>query len=502
MHFNLGALRDFCLAQRAWASTGTDFNNRLRQAFSHAYARTVGDVPKAFQPEQYHVKLYKHVLGASTTGTNTTRRYLRRTTDDWVLEFVDSTGAPYPFPVTPGAWVPNVDGTWDGIMHLELEDPSGNLYRRQSREWWFEVDQKDFLTRYYVSLDRPMDSNVGLAMNLDFRIVQPRFYLPAKLIKVIPPFRIWDPTRSNVWPIEFSNAMTFQLGDYRGTTTGRPGVFARDDHFQLQAPNRAPVITAAQSNWAGPENKGTFRFYYTRVWGKTSNEWGDAPGGTRDPTWESAPSPVSSSYTQPGASAITITVPEIDWMQNFGDITTLRYSRTGYRTRIYVARDDVILGAPGTHPTVEKAGIPYLLAEIDGIATTYTWDGSVVPDYFRRMQHSTGYYGFMVAPHPYEDYTLDVQAVSLPDILLDDQDTPRLHPDAQSALVEIFLHYLARLDGQDEKSANNYLANYRELVRNLRERYGQDTGVIMPIPFTGQYQYGTYLASTFTTTSI
>jgi hypothetical protein len=502
MYHNLGALRDFCLSLRAWDNTGATFKERLRNAFQLAYTRIVGDVPKAFLPEQVHAILYEDVKGPDTSGVDTTtgaailRRWLRRTTDPWVLEFVDDAGNPYPNAVPGGAWVPNVDATWDGVMHLELQDTAGKLYRRQSREWWLEND-KDY-AHYYVSLDRPWPAG-SVTENLEFRIHQPKFYLPSRVMRILAPARIWDDSHTNMWPIAFSNAQTFQLSDYRGQSCSRPARFFRDEHFQIPAPNRAPTCSINnQDPWVGEENLGTFRFYYTRVWGKTPEEWQNSPGGTRDPVWESAPSPVSAAFTHTFPLAITITVPEIDWMQDFARVATLRYSHSGYRTRIYVARDEVQVGAPGLHPTVEKAGIPYLLVEIDGATTTYTWTGAVIPDYFRRLHHATGYYGYSVALHQDKEYVLDLQVVSLPDILMDDQDTPRLQPDAQPALVEILLHYMARMDGADERSADTYLKNYTGMVRNLRERYGNDGGIVHPIPFTGYSADGVPLASDFT----
>jgi hypothetical protein len=505
MFFNLGGLRDFCLAQRSWQSTGTEFNDRLRRSFAFAYQRLVGDVPKAVQPEQVHAIILAHTKGEDTIGTTTPRRYLQRTTDPWVLEFVDSTGTPYTPTPPVGAWVPTVDGTWDGIMHLEIEDTKDALHRRQSREWWVVVDTDilgvPILTHYYVSLDRPFPAGSQSEL-LDFRIHQPKFYLSDRVIGILPPIRIWDDTHQRMWPIAFGNAMANGFEDYRGETTGRPEMFMRDEQFQIQAPNRSPIPSIGDKvSWLGPENRGTFRFRYTRVWGRRPKEWQDSPGGTRDPTWESAPSPISATFTHSGNDAIVVTVPEIDWMQNFGDPADLRYSRTGYRTRIYVARDEIQVGAPGAHPTVEKAGIFYLLGEIEGHLTTYTWDGKVVPDYFRRLGHSTGYFGYRTYPYPDDDYTLDMQVINLPDILIDDQDTPRLQMDAQAALVEIFLHYLAREDGCDVKTSEVYLGHYNTLLPDLRKKYGNDGGVVLPTPFTGRRRgYDRGLASTFTTT--
>lgn len=485
MYANLGQVRDTILDLRSLESQGADYNTRLRRIFHLAYTRLVGDVPKAVFVDHEHIVVLADALGEKTDSPNYTRRYLRRTTDPWVLEFVDATGARYPSGGVPaGAWGPDFTGTWDGAMHLELfESSDSTTYRRQSREWWYVDDQ--VTTRVYVSLDRPF-TDISAGVNIDFRIHQPEIFMPSNVIRIHWPAATYDSTRQNIFDLNETNARTFGMPDYKGQTTGRPSAAFRTRAFQIPAPNRAPVIDTMDGvNWLGPANRGTFRFLYTRVWGKRPAEWRDSPGGNRDPLWESAPSPASDAFQHAGGylnSAIRINVPEIDFMQDFGGIADLRYSRTGYRTRIYVARDAIVVGAPGSHPWVEHDGNFYLLAEIDGSLTNYVWFGSVNPDYFRRLAHSTGYQGWTLNPHQDDRYVLDFQVSRIPDILYDDQDTPMLREDALPTLVEIFLHYAALKDGNDQAGAAVHLAEYKNLIPSLRERYQNASGIVQPIP--------------------
>lgn len=499
MFVNLGDLRTTVLDLRAWESTGTTLNERLRRIFASAYQQALLDVPRAFLPDDEHVALLADVTSSDTGSATTydgTRRYLQLTTDPWVMEFVDASGNAYANPPAATAWVPQTDGTWDGVMHLEITDLDGIVHRRQSREWWYAADQGAAVRRYYVSLDRQWPT--AASGTLDFRIHQPEFFIRSDVVKVIEPIKIFDESQQQLWGIEASQAEANNWDDYRARYTGRPEWFWRSRAFQIPAPNKAPTVAAADQGtlWLGPENRGAFRFLYTRVWGRRYEEWQNSPGGTRDPVWESAPSPISTAYTHTANEALVITVPEIDWMQNFGAAADLRYSRTGYRTRIYVARDDITVGAPGAHPQVEEAGIFYLLGEVDGITTTLTWAGVTVPDYFRRLNPSTGYYGYKVYPHQDAQYTLDLKVLRSPDLLYNDADAPFLRADAQPALVELMLYYACLADGADQVGAAFHLANYQRLLPALRARYGNPQAVVEPRPISA-YHVPTRLARTF-----
>jgi hypothetical protein len=310
--------------------------------------------------------------------------------------------------------------------------------------------------------------------------------------------RIWDSTRTrlSVLPEKFARMVDDE--DFRGETKGRPEYVYRARHFQLDAPNRAPVAALDASEvavpWVGPEPIGAFTYVITYVWGKKAV----APGGTRDPLWESSPSPASSSITVSStARAVQLTLPEIDWQLGFNVTGAVSASHSGLRKRIYRARSTVAGSAP-LKVNIEYPNVFQLLAEVDGAATSYTDDGSVIPDYFRRVPESHGYYAWKVSPHQDSAYEIDVRVLRKPRALGNDYDAPRVHPAAEPMLLEIALHYLCRLDRAPEE-ANLHLREYERLAEQFRAQFANPARVVPPIPWspsgtriTDPYRYGRF----------
>jgi len=508
MDVSLGALRERLLNFRAWDSTGTTFNKRVREAVNVALERLAGDVPEALIPDEEHVVVYTDVKGGSTDVTATlTARLKVVSSDAWVLQFTDSAGNDF---ASGPLWTPTIDGTWDGIMHLEIKDPDGTWHRRQSRNWWSEVRVEN---QYYVSLDRPWKNASDTLM--DFRIHQPEFFVRDDVMRVLEPARIWDETRRQIWAIDTGGAQRQDMIDFRGESSGRPYRMWRGRHFQVPAPTAAPTTTdtsqssaskeeilstasTAVSTWAGPEFKGSFRFCYTYVWGYRDDEWQDSPGNNRDPMWESAPSP-EVSYETTGAtntSSIQIRATDIMAMQKFNVSGTAREGRSGFRIRFYVARDSVEVGSPGEYDNVETDGRYYMLAEINPADTSptavYTWDGSVIPDYYRPLMHSTGYYAYKLYPHPDARYELDLRVLRLPRKFLDDQDTAPIQRDAISTLIELSLYYLSLMDGVDQGSAQEHLRRYQQLAQRYRLKYANPGKAVEAVPIGGTRPYGRF----------
>ena len=233
--------------------------------------------------------------------------------------------------------------------------------------------------------------------------------------------------------------------------------------------------------------------------------------------WESAPSPVTAQVSNiltantkaTFAQAIMLRAENIDFMTDFDITGTTREARSGFRIRFYVARDDYEPGSGGSIPNniVESSGIYYLLAEVEPTATatgtiqttTYRWDGSKIPDFYRPLKHSTGYFAWKVYPHQDQRYELDFRVLRLPRKLQDDQDTPPIQRDAIPALIELSLHYMSLLDGVDQQSAQIHLDRYQELARRFRARYANPGKIVQPMPLGGyytRYQYGTYKSET------
>lgn len=492
MDTSLGALRARLFNFRSWDSTGTTLDNRIREAMNVALDRIAGDVPEAIVPDDAHVVLYEDILGSASSVQAT----LNTTADDKVLEFKSTTGAYLDPALSP--WVPDTTGTFDGIMHIELPDSKGQYHRRQCREFWTSTDMLGDI-HYYVTLDRPWETGTDSLM--DFRLYQPEFFVADDVMRVLEPARIYDETRQQVWGIDTGGAYRQDLVDWRGQDKGRPFRFWRGRHFQLPAPTKAATVAASeqQLSWVGPEQEGTFTFVYTYVWGRRDLEWQSAPGGVRDPQWESAPSPVSASFshdTNPSRSII-LTATNIDAMMDFGDPTTLRYSRSGLRIRIYVARTSVRTAGAGlaSFNRVETDGRYYLLAEFEPTVSTFTWAGQIIPDYQRPLKHSTGYYAYSCYPHQDARYELDLRVQRLPRALLNDQDTVPIQRDAVTAYIELCLLYMSLNDGADQAGANLHKQRYDELAQRLRKRYANPGGVVEPTPLTGyqvRFRYGRF----------
>jgi hypothetical protein len=495
MDTSLGALRARLFSFRSWDSTGTTLDKRVRDAMNTALARISGDVPEAVVPDDEHIVLYQDVVGSDAAiGAR-----LEPTVDPRVFKFVTPTGAVL---TTGASWLPDTTGIHDGIMHFEIPDASGQVHRRQSREFW-SGDTGGTLT-YYVSIDRPWDIVAPPGTIYDFRMHQPEFFVSDDVTRVLEPARIFDETRQQIWAIDTGGAYRQDMVDFRGDDKGRPFRLWRGRHFQLPAPTTAPTITSDDKDpWLGPEWEGEFTFVYTYVWGRKDAEWQSAPGGVRDPQWESAPSPVSAVFNHSTAPAegIYISATNIDAMMDFGTTGTLRYSRSGLRIRIYVARTAVRTATPygAGFDRVETNGKYYLLDEFEPTSSSYLWRGAVIPDYQRPLKHSTGYYSYGVFPHQDQRYELDVRVQRLPRSLYNDQDTVPIQQDAVQAYLELSLHYMCLMDGVDQTGANQHIMRYNELCRHFRKRYANPGGVVEPLGITGyqvRYRYGRYRDTT------
>ena len=486
MDVSLGALRSRLLEFRSWDSTGKTFNNRVRESLNFALDRMAGDVPEALIPSEEHIVLYKDINSADAA---VSARVSRVASYARVLSFMDTAGTPVGASSLT-AWRPTVDGTWDGIMHMEITDGDGVVHRRQCREWWNDG------TAYYVTLDRPWRDSSSGDTSMEFRIYQPEFFVSDDVMEVLEPARIYDSTKQQVWAIDTAGAYRQDMVDFQGDSLGRPYRFWRGRHFQIPAPHEAPALAfsertlgkGASPSWLGPVAEGEFQFCYTYVWGRRDEEWQDAPSGIRDPQWESAPSPVSvllDHNKQPSAS-IQITPTNIDAMLDYENATKTDFSRSGLRVRIYVARLKVRTGSLAvTEDQVESSGKFYLLTEIEPTNEKYVWTGSVVPDYHRQLKHSTGYYAHKVYPHQDARYELDLRVLRLPRKFVSDQDTPPIQRDSVPALMELALYYLCLQDGVDQQGAELHLDRYSQLVKRYRMRYANPGRIVEPVPLYG-----------------
>lgn len=449
-----GAWRSKLLRARGWvpedAATLLLVNEELNEALKELH----GDCPSAFVPSEEKVVLLPDMTNTSSART------CGATTDYYVLGlgFVD---------LLTALENPAVDGTWDGVMHIEVQDPDGTWHRRQCRQFFTDTVPTTVLEGYYVTIDRPWRNLTDSGMA--FRIYQPEVFLRDDVTRVLSG-KFWtenlglDGGRSEVQHLPETFMDYYNQEDFRGTTNGHPTYLVRGRHFQLDAPLTAPVITydgdQGVNPWLGLYPIGTYKFYFTYVWGEKDPEL-VAPGGTNDPLWESAPSPVSNTVTMTdGTRRLLIgNLPNIDFMLGFDPASGLRKGHSGLKKRIYVVTSAVNV-AGAFIDNVEALGVAMFLKEVSGSATSTFWDGSIVPDYFRRLPESQGYYAHKVLPHQVERMELDFRVYRRPRALGHDGDAPTIQPSAQEALDLLALARLAELDKQPE-DADRYRERYR-----------------------------------------
>lgn len=517
MDTSLGQIRRVALSMRAWNSSGTSFDGRVRDAVNTALAHISRDAPEAFVPSEEHVVL----LAPINTADAAVAVRFAATADRWVLEITDATGAALG-PSVATAFRPVVDGSWDGLMHLEIAipgAPNSEEGRRQSREWW-TFTGIDGLQRFYVSLDRRWRNTTDTAMT--GRIYMREFFTRADVLKVLNPVDLWSADRTQMWSISAGTAHRRIVQDFQRQSTGPPNEWWRTRHFQMPTPTEPPIATASSVGgglgWLGPLPEGDFNFVYTYVWGRRDLEWQEGGNsGVVDPVWESAPSPPMAAVFSHAASAgrsIILQASNIDAMQNFftagGALSATRHGRSGFRVRFYVRRS-AIRAATGAveFRNIETNDRYYLLDEIDPTATVvdgattyytaYLWRGAVIPDLTRRLNWSPGFYAYECAPHQDRRYEMDMRVLRRPPELVDDQDVPPIQQDAWTAFLELVLYYLCLMDGVDRLNANEHLEKFQAFAKDVRDMYAQSGTVVEMQPFGGDwnrlnrnwYNYGT-----------
>ena len=306
-------------------------------------------------------------VGANTTqDTNESIRAFNP--NPWVLKwnFV-GLAADWQAFVDAGGVIPAIDGSWDG-RNIDIQDPNGEWHTNRVREVWVEAD-RDVLT-YRIALWYPFPAEQFQKWNsitYKYRVYTEEYYFPDDMIKAHA-LVINDQNRT--YPIDVilqEEAEQFSLTDHFEMASGIPSVAYRRAHFQLPAPNTAPIASfhawedRAAFLWKGPEPAGTFSYMITYCVGKR-DLYGRHPGPGmfdenytnsllkndafnpdfiptvpgdlnveyptaassnrfREPLWESAPSPISAKVevviggegSHP-SFAVTLQLPNIAFM--------------------------------------------------------------------------------------------------------------------------------------------------------------------------------------------
>jgi hypothetical protein len=438
-------------------------------AIDPALKRLAAQVPEAFVPDNETVTIFGDLTSTSLGRT------LSATVDEWVLDFGT---------VASGGAIA-VNGTWDGIMHLEV-DYGGRTYRRQCREFWQQSVEKSLGSHYLVSLTEPW--NFPDATGMTFRLFQKYVYTRDDVTKVLDG-RLFDAKRMLIDILPAGFVRYAYVEDFKGQSVSTPTFLSRWGHRQIPAPNRTPTVALTNAaNWStSQEPPGKFKYRATLVWGRRTAEH-RAPGGSFDPTWESSPGPESASITVnplPSNAVLLSGLTNIDWQLNFNptDVTMLRAGHSGMRTRIYRARESVVTGGIGTNETnVEFPGVYFFLAEIDGSLTSYIDDGTAIPDYSRRIPESHGYWEWAVTPHQNADYEMDLRVDRRPAKLQCDSDAPQVHPDFEPMLLDLVLSYVCQID-KSPADAAVYEGKFDTKVKEYRAKDANPADYVPAVPW-------------------
>jgi hypothetical protein len=441
----------------------------------------------------------------------------------WVLQSQLDTGALVDRVVWPS------NGSWNGRM-IDIIEPDGTIHTNRIRDVWIETPAGSADDYYMISLWKPMPDNAYADgggndsvqwTNLRFRVYDSEYYFPDDVIELKSMRLVGKP-----YPIEIiAQDEAERIGlvdDQFDSGQGQPRFAYRRGHFQIPSPNVAPDVEAANPDWEGPEPPGEFEYIITYCWGHRSFEhlnpgirkWNDKTtdpdsgvGRLREPLWESSPSPVSSAITVPDAtapnilpSAVSVKVPNVEYMQGFlldgtynhgagsAGFARVNSEHSGWWVRIWRRRKTATLtnysvfGTPANSQGItglanSKLDIQdafYLLDEFDiTIANTgvYIDNGSVIPDYHRRLRNVHGYQAVRFHPRPNAFYEVACRVTRRPQALVSESDAPPIHPEASKPLVDLSLSLWYERLKEPQNAAMSY-ARYQDGLMALRKRYG------------------------------
>ena len=455
------------------------------------------------------------------------------------------------------AW--KTDRSWDGRT-IEIET-STHKVRNQIRTIWYDSSDD----KYKLTLVRPCDIEThGLTSGLigpdgsvllgfKWRIYTEEYPFPDDIIKMRS-MRLFDNTQQ--YPLDVMGQDEAEqrvfVGPRAQVASGIPRVAFRREHFQLEGPGVAPTAQKASDTtgkqptypWKGPEKPGEFQYVVTYTWGKrdadfrlaglakwdsyaknwynTGQTIAQAPGNDpannrlREPRYESAPSPASSTQEvelfdaqspKEGYTAIKVRVPNIEYALGFLTEHPAGASPSGkrvsqhqsgihvriYRKRISVFEDtsDVRYnamahaseGIRSDKAVIDNKDKFYLLAElrVDEVNRgVFIDDGQYIPDRSRPLRDIHGYQQYALYPRPDQRYALDVRCVRRPQALEAAQDVPHIHAEATDVLITRAMAYLYESMGNLQAS-QLMLGRYSELLGTLAKRYGDLRPAAVPV---------------------
>jgi hypothetical protein len=481
---NLGTLRTRVFAQADWQpSQSTSAKTRVNEFINRAIEQIALEAPQLFFTEDLSFRCQPDVSPASDADTVSVVEF-----DNWVLQRDITTGL-----LSASDWT--TDGSWDARWIAVTLD-TGEVIHRQIREVWSEVETAPSLWRQHISLTEPWPDGASTE-GMDWIIYTPRYPLAGDIIRLRHarlrrfaasnfdvPMRVIGEVQAEDCMFEAAPGMNIEA---------TPACLYRRGYFQLEGPKDAPtcVLNDNIGEWLGPEVPGQFEFLFTYVWG-LRNEALAGPSaytasayGRKAPLYESAPSAVSSAITATGLDGtIIITTTNVDFELGFGLATDLaanpllRFEHSGIRKRIYVRRKSANFtnysGLPNAVSGLTRIDVIddyFLLAEQDGSEQTYAWDGTVPPDRLCRLKDFSGNQMVAVWPRPSDEDMIHLNVVRRPQALSDDQDSPRLVPEAGDLVVALAGAMLAESEGRADL-ASQKRGWYHKHLGIVADQYG------------------------------
>lgn len=444
----------------AWDTLDADTTAQaaLDRSVRYGFDQAVTECPEAFEVAVQRVR----IPGSAKVPAGAT---LDTTADSWVMRFTGTT------------FVPKTDRTWDGTMWLEIADStSGRTLRFQARTFWSTVSAG--VTSYYVALDRPWP--LSAATGLSYQLIAQYVWMPMSWQRVVSAMR-WGDTGGPMSLVTNANAVA--LGQTRNLVSsvgGYPTELRRERSYQQPAPNLAPDGEVNDGTWTDLEPVGSFKYCFTYCWGYR-DPLDKSPGGSFIPLYESSPSPVSAELIVPDMTRVVdLKLPDIDFQMGFHTTGTLRSTHSGVYKRIYRAR---LTTGIGTNSAIEAPDVYQFLADVDGSDTSFTDDGTIIPDYTLRLPESSGYYGWTMWPTPSSDTEIDLNVIERPPLLLNDYDAILVKPEYS----DIVAHFCAAVHaaGRDADSSrgSELLAEARARLMRLRSAAANPTGRVQRLGF-------------------
>lgn len=440
----------------------TEKIKRLNTLIDLATRRFAAEHAEAFVPDVEYIVLLPDMTD------KTVKRTVATTADTRVLQFSGAfDGVTYP-----------TNGSWDGLYHVEVVEADGTIHRYQCLEFWIDTDLVG--TQFYrVSLARPVDfAGSGLA----WRLHMPAFWLHSDVAR-INQGQLYLDAPGQTLPLPRDHFVATRRTDFRGGQNSQPLYYWRDQHYQVPAPSRVPNINVTAGVIAvwGPEPIGQFEYCFTYCWGHRDRER-LAPGGYQEPVWESAPSPVSAVAAPAVTSTVEVTLPDIAWMTDFNVAGTLRQGHSGLYKRLYRRR--LTTGTTPSHGSIEAPNVFQHLTFVDDTVTLFVDDGSIIPDYYRRLPEAQGYYAWNPWPHQDKRYELDLWVQRTPGALANDSDAPKIHASHLPMFVALVASFFAKEDN-DPAGQTRHEKEYMDLAKAYEQQQGNPSRYVPPRPWGG-----------------